>query len=71
MTSRTREQAKELVDDLLQAAREYEVHHGRKSYREHYQEMKERVVNAMADDAEEDAMLDHPDAGGKSYYKSR
>jgi hypothetical protein len=43
----TREEASELVDDLLQAAHDYETFGSRKSYREHYREMKEKVISAL------------------------
>lgn len=44
----TREQATDLVEDLLQASHDYEMLGGR-SYREHLAEMKERVINALTD----------------------
>ena len=45
----TLEQATELVEDLLQAAHDYEMFGQRKTYREHYYAMKQTVIDALAD----------------------
>lgn len=45
----TREQATDLVEDLLQAAHDYEIHGYRYTFGMYYREMKERVITALVD----------------------
>ena len=45
----TREQATELVEDLIQAHYDYETI-GRASYRDHYRALKQSVINFLTDE---------------------
>lgn len=48
MTDITREQAEEAVEDLILAYSDYEITFpNRKTYREHYYAMREKIVTAL------------------------
>lgn len=48
----TREQAEEMVMDLIQAYEDYGDHASRKSYRDDYYDLREKVVAALVTPAD-------------------